>query len=126
MQLSHNTVVLVADGRKLLFLRNEGDATNPHLDRRHTPRRTEEPRHARPGDRSGRAACRRRRAATGSAVGATDFPPDRGGSLRRAQAADLLKRRALSNDFESLIVVAPPRIRWANCASIITRRSAPG
>ena len=26
-----------------------------------------------------------------------------------AQAADLLKRRALANDFDSLIVVAPPR-----------------
>ena len=26
-----------------------------------------------------------------------------------AEAADLLKRRALANDFESLIVVAPPR-----------------
>eukprot|EP01037_Dinobryon_pediforme_P023987 gene23987-25612_t len=29
--ISHNAVVLVADGRKSLFLRNEGDATHPNL-----------------------------------------------------------------------------------------------
>jgi protein required for attachment to host cells len=31
MQLPHNAAVLVADGRKLLFLRNEGDDTYPNL-----------------------------------------------------------------------------------------------
>jgi protein required for attachment to host cells len=31
MKLEHDTWVLVADGEKALFLRNEGDALHPHL-----------------------------------------------------------------------------------------------
>ena len=31
MQLPHNAAILVADGRKMLFLRNEGDAEYPNL-----------------------------------------------------------------------------------------------
>ena len=31
MQLRHNTLVVVADGRKALFLRNEGDGVHPNL-----------------------------------------------------------------------------------------------
>ena len=55
MQVPHNAFVLVADGRKMLFLRNEGDG---------------------------------------------EFP---------AETAELLKKRALNNDFESLIIIAPPK-----------------
>ena len=32
MQMDHDAVVLVADGRKLLFFRNKGDATYPNLE----------------------------------------------------------------------------------------------
>ena len=31
MQVPHNSFVLVADGKKSLFFRNEGDGTFPHL-----------------------------------------------------------------------------------------------
>ncbi len=31
MQVPHNAFVVVADGRKMLFLRNEGDAEFPNL-----------------------------------------------------------------------------------------------
>ena len=31
MQLRHNMLVVVADGRKALFLRNQGDGVNPNL-----------------------------------------------------------------------------------------------
>jgi len=31
MQIPHNTFVLVADGRKMLFFRNEGDAAALNL-----------------------------------------------------------------------------------------------
>ena len=31
MDLPHKSVVMVADGRKMLFLRNEGDAAFPNL-----------------------------------------------------------------------------------------------
>ena len=106
MQLSHNTVVLVADGRKMLLLRNEGDGDYPNL----VVERAEE--HADPSttdqgtDRPGR---------TQSSVG-----PGRNSYEQAdwhqieedrfaAEAADVLKRRALANDYEKLVVVAPPR-----------------
>lgn len=106
MQLPHNTVVLVADGRKMLLLRNEGDGDYPNL----VVERAEE--HADPSttdqgtDRPGR---------TQSSVG-----PGRNSYEQAdwhqieedrfaAEAADVLKRRALANDYEKLVVVAPPR-----------------
>ena len=105
MQLSHNTVVLVADGRKLLFLRNEGDATNPHLIVDHAEEQKNPATRDQGTGPAGRMSSSQ--GATGSAVGATDFHQIEEDRFA-AQAADLLKRRALSNDFESLIVVAPP------------------
>ena len=32
MQIEHDTMVLVADGRKMLFFRNKGDAAYPNLE----------------------------------------------------------------------------------------------
>ena len=106
MQLSHNTVVLVADGRKMLFLRNEGDAAYPNL----TVETAEE--HPNPStgdqatDRAGQASSPRGGAQ--SSVEPTDFhqlEEDR----FAAEVADLLKRRALAHKFDHLVVVAPPR-----------------
>ena len=106
MQLPHNAVVLVADGRKMLFLRNQGDAANPELVVE-TAREQDNPSNGdQTTDRPGR---------TQSSVGAgrsgyeeTDFhqlEEDR----FAADAANLLKRRALTNDFETLVIVAPPK-----------------
>ena len=39
MQVPHQSVVLVVDGRKLLFLRNEGDETYPNLQVEHAEER---------------------------------------------------------------------------------------
>ena len=105
MQLPHNIVVLVADGRKMLFLRNEGDATHPNL----IVEAAQEQDNPATRDQGTGAAGRISSAqgASGSAVGATDFHQIEEDRFA-AQAADLLKQRALTNDFESLIVVAPP------------------
>lgn len=106
MQLSHNTVVLVADGRKMLFLRNEGDATYPNL----VVDTAEEQSNPATRDQGTGPAGRisSSQGATGSAVGETDFHQIEEDRFA-VQAADMLKHRALANDFEKLIVVAPPR-----------------
>ncbi len=111
MQLAHNAVVLVADGRKMLFLRNEGDGEYPNLIVEHA-REQDNPKD---GDQKTDAA-----GGSSSTQGGGQFAPSRGSMAETdfhqleedrfaADAADLLKRRALANEFEQLIVIAPPR-----------------
>ena len=107
MQVPHNSFVVVADGKKMLFFRNEGDAAYPKLEmerKRETEgaydrdQKTDAP--GRAFDSSGGAGR--------SAYQEVDFhqlEEDR----FAAQTAELLKKRALRNEFETLIVVAPPR-----------------
>jgi protein required for attachment to host cells len=107
MQVPHNTFVVVADGRKMLFFRNEGDAEFPKLqvERKQVQenpadrdQKTDAPGHT--FDASGGAGR--------SAYEEVDFhqlEEDR----FAAETAEMLKRRALRNEFESLIIVAPPR-----------------
>ena len=106
MQVPHNSFVVVADGAKMLFFRNEGDAEFPKLeverkreqeDRPDRDWKTDEPGRAFSSVSSGRSAYEE-----------TDFhqlEEDR----FAAETAELLRKRALQNDFESLIIIAPPR-----------------
>ena len=121
MQVPHNAVVLVADGRKLLLLRNEGDGEYPNLQvisaQEHPNPKTSDQK----TDNSGRALSTQGNAgapaaASGgggpfgqsrSSMGEADFhqlEEDR----FAAEAAEILKKRALVNDYDKLIVVAPP------------------
>lgn len=121
MKVPHNAVVLVADGRKLLFLRNKGDAEFPDLQvvtaQEHpNPRNTDQK-----TDTAGRASS------TQAGMGAPAAASGGGGQFGQsrssmtetdfhqleedrfaAEAAEMLKKRALVNDFDSLIVIAPP------------------
>lgn len=106
MQLPHNSVVLVADGRKMLFLRNEGDAAYPNLvvetaTEQENPATRDQATDAAGGASSTQGAAR-------SSVEPTDFHQIEEDRFA-ATAADMLRTRALANDFESLIIVAPPR-----------------
>ena len=106
MQVPHNSFVVVADGAKMLFFRNEGDADFPKLeverkreqeDRPDRDWKTDEPGRAFSSVSSGRSAYEE-----------TDFhqlEEDR----FAAETAELLRKRALQNDFESLIIIAPPK-----------------
>lgn len=106
MQVPHNSFVVVADGAKMLFFRNEGDAEFPKLeverkreqeDRPDRDWKTDEPGRAFSSVSSGRSAYEE-----------TDFhqlEEDR----FAAETAELLRKRALQNDFESLIIIAPPK-----------------
>ncbi|WBH16036.1 host attachment family protein [Sphingomonas radiodurans] len=106
MQVPHNSVVLVVDGRKLLFLRNEGDAAHPNLTVEHAREQDNPATRDQATDAAGQSSLSQ--GAARSSVEPTDFhqlEEDR----FAAGAAELLKKRALSQDYESLIVIAPPK-----------------
>jgi protein required for attachment to host cells len=105
MQVPHNTVVVVADGKKMLFFRNEGDAAFPKLEverkRETIDAKDRDQKTDSPGRAFGVAGGR-------SAYEEVDFhqlEEDR----FAADTAEMLRKRALRNEFESLIIVAPPR-----------------
>ena len=99
-------VELLKETGKMLFLRNEGDATHPNLQLERKRVQENPSNGAQKTDAPGRSfqsvGARR------SAYEETDFhqlEEDR----FAAETAELLRKRALENDFESLIVIAPPR-----------------
>ena len=107
MQVPHNTFVVVADGQKMLFFRNEGDSEYLKLEMERKEvqdnpadrdQGTSEP--GRTFDASGGAGR--------SAYEETDFH-QLGEDRFAAETAAMLKERALRNEYESLIIVAPPR-----------------
>ena len=107
MQVPHNSFVVVADGKKMLFFRNEGDSEFPKLeverkreqeDLSDAEMKTDGP--GRTFDASGGAGR--------SAYEEVDFHQLEEDRFAQ-ETAEMLKRWALRNDFESLIVVAPPR-----------------
>lgn len=104
MQIDHDAMILVADGRKMLFFRNRGDAAYPNLEAEEV-RLQDNPAHLdQASDRAGQSSS------TGTAsgtMGENDFH-ELEEQRFAAKAADLLKRRALAQDYEKLIVVAPP------------------
>lgn len=106
MQVPHNSFVIVADGKKMLFLRNEGDSEFPKLEVERKRETGDAPDRERKTDAPGRAFS-----SVGSGRSAyeeTDFhqlEEDR----FAADTAEMLRKRALGNEFESLIIVAPPK-----------------
>jgi protein required for attachment to host cells len=118
MQIPHDGYVLVADGQKMLFFRNQGDEAYPNLEvvsaAEHKNPRTSDQGTDEPG-RGFVASGTPRAGNISSQMGAshrsgyeqTDWhqlEEDR----FAADAADMLKRRALANEFEKLLIVAPP------------------
>lgn len=106
MQVPHNSFVVVADGKKMLFFRNEGDSEYPKLEverKRETgdaadrDRKTDAPGRTFDSGGAGRSAYQE--------VDFHQLEEDR----FAAETAELLRKRALNNDFESLIIVAPPK-----------------
>lgn len=106
MQIPHRSFIVVADGKKMLFFRNEGDAEFPKLA---VERKVEQ---ENPADREQKTdlAGRGHNSAGpgGNSYDETDFhqlEEDR----FAAETAERLKNRALRNDYDALIVVAPPK-----------------
>lgn len=106
MQIPNETFVVVADGRKMLFFRNEGDSDYPQLELDRKRKQENPPTREQKTDEAGRSF---NSAGPGrSKMQETDFhqlEEDRFAD----ETADLLYKRAHDGDFEQLIVVAPPR-----------------
>ncbi len=106
MRISHDTLVLVADGRKSLFLRNEGDAEHLNLvvedQRGHADLADHDLKADAPGRSFASVGSRR------SAIEETDYHQMEEDRFA-ADTAALLSRRAHAHHFAELIVVAPPR-----------------
>ena len=107
MPLANNALVLVTDGRKTLFFRNEGDVNQIDLRTEAHDQRDDAPDREMKTDAPG---------AIGQSAGysgrvayeETDFhqlEEDRWAK----QAAEDVNRRALANDFEALAIIAPPK-----------------
>ncbi|AEG47945.1 Host attachment protein [Sphingobium chlorophenolicum L-1] len=105
MQIDHGAMVLVADGRKMLFFRNKGSPDFPNLETEEVKQQDNPPNREQSSDGAGRGP--NSVASHRGSVEQTDFH-DLEESRFAAEAAELLKRRALAHDYEKLIVVAPP------------------
>ncbi len=106
MPLPHNALVLVADGRKMLFFRNHGDEnqidlrTETHDARKQRKDReikTDAPGMTRQSFGYGRSTYEE-----------ADFKQQEEDRWIK-DAAEELKARVLRNDFDSVAIVAPPR-----------------
>ena len=106
MHIPHDSFVLVADGRKSLFFRNKGDAEFPDLavDRKEIHENPDH--HEQASDTAGMAmnviGCH------GGTMTEVDFHQLEENRFA-ADTAAMLKARALRGEFESLVIVAPPK-----------------
>ncbi|CAD7334599.1 host attachment protein [Sphingomonadales bacterium 56] len=104
MWIDHDAMVLVADGRKMLFFRNKGDRMAPNLEAETVKVQENPADRDQSTDLAGKAPSIIGGQAT---MGKTDYHEQEEARFA-VEAADMLKRRALANDFEKLIIVAPP------------------
>jgi protein required for attachment to host cells len=106
MVIPHGALVLVADGKKMLFLRNHGDSemidlrTESH-DERSDPMDRDIKTDA-PGVQFSSAGSGR------DTMEETDFH-QQGEDRWIKDAAEEVNRRALTNDFDALVVIVPPK-----------------
>lgn len=106
--LPHNALVLVADGRKLLLLRNHGDSTRIDLrteahdeidDARDSDLKT---------DLAGQSPAPGNTGLSGGTMGETDYHQQQEDRFA-ANAADRIKAMALAGEFDAFVVIAAPK-----------------
>ncbi len=108
MKLPNKALVLVADGRKMLFLRNHGDENQIDLrteahDEQTLPKDSEIK-----TDQAGQSPAPGGTGLPGGTMGETDFQRQKEDRWA-ADAADQLRERVLRQDFDSLAIIAPPK-----------------
>ena len=106
LRIPHNACVLVGDGEKALFLRNEGDEVFPNLEVDRSLSHENPPTHVQGSDRPGRTAD------SGSGRRAAFEETDWHRQEKERFAKDIAERlykRAHSGGFDHLIIVAPPK-----------------
>lgn len=106
MTLPHNALVLVIDGRKMLFLRNVGKGNAIELETESHHERDDRKNHEIKSDAAGAGAQ-----SGGYGRPAMDEPDyhQLDEDKFASDAAEQLRMRALSGDFDALAIVAPPR-----------------
>jgi protein required for attachment to host cells len=106
MAIPHQALVLVTDGRKLLFLRNQGDESRIDLrTEAHDERADLKDREIKT---DGPGLSKQSWGYGAPALGETDFHEQE--KTRWAKrVAEKLNSRALAKDYEALAIVAPPR-----------------
>ena len=120
MALPNNALVLVVDGRKMLFFRNHGDETQ--IDLRTEAHDERQDRYDRELKTDSPGTAAHAAGAAGRGIGAvggghmgrpvmeeTDYHQQEEDRWAK-EAADELKKRVLRNDFDALAIVAPPKI----------------
>ncbi len=106
-KLSQGAWVFVGDGQKALFLVNEGDEKFPNLRRLAVWELADPPSHEQGSDAPGRAYS-----SVGeihSAVEETDWHELEKERFAKS-IADHINKAALSNNFDQILIVAPPKI----------------
>ena len=106
MPLPHDALVLVADGRKMLFFRNHGDENQ--IDLRTEAHEARQERKDREIKSDGPGTVRQSAGYGRSTYEETDFHQQEEDRWIK-DAADELKARALRGDFQALAIVAPPK-----------------
>lgn len=106
MKIPNDAFVVVADGRKMLFFRNEGDSEYPQLELERKRKQDNPPNREQKTDEAGRSF---KSAGPGrSKMDETDFHQLEEDRFAE-ETADLLYKRAHKGDFAKLIIVAPPK-----------------
>lgn len=108
MTLPNNALVLVADGRKALFLRNQGDAHQIDLRTTSHPEREDRKDSDIKTDASGQSPAPAGTGLAGGTMGEPDFHQQEEDRFAR-ELADKVNTMALSRKFEALVVIAPAR-----------------
>jgi protein required for attachment to host cells len=106
MPLPHNALVLVADGRKMLFFRNHGD--EDHIDLRTEAHEARDERKDREIKTDAPGVVQQSASYGRSTYEETDFQQQEEDRWIK-DAAEELKERALRQDFDALAIVAPPK-----------------
>lgn len=107
MMLKHDGWVVIADGEKALFLRNEGDAANPNLEVFREMEQNNPPTREQGTDRPGRLHD----AGPGHRSGVEDTDWQQLGKERFAkEIAARLYKYAHAGRFDKLVLVAPPSV----------------
>jgi protein required for attachment to host cells len=108
MSLPHDTLVLVADGRKALFLRNHGDGGLIDLRTADHRERSDHKDSDIKTDASGQSPAPGNTGLGGGTMGETDFHQQAEDRFAR-DLADRVNAMALAQKFDNLVVVAPAR-----------------
>lgn len=104
MKIDHDALVMVVDGGKMLLFRNAGDDAYPKLEVEQAMEQNNPPDREQASD----APARNQTGLARGSVEQTDFH-DLNEERFATEAAALLNKRALANEFEQLIIVASPQ-----------------